>query len=446
MNRTQGDPAFVRGQAPDDFPEPRAADRAPRPSAQPPPLGGARPWLIALLVASAVGAIFSAVSTSDFMQHLDRQVHSIHCSFIPGTGSEIGESGCRTVMMSPWSSFFRESIWGGIPVALWALAVFAFLAYRAAVLLMKGAARRGELLFLLVATGLPAAMTLVYAYLSIAKVGATCKVCVGIYAASAVALLGAFMAWRRAPGALERGGPKPRYALWFAQGVAFVAILSIAYLAFTPRSDQGADRSCGALVRGDDPSGVMISLTDRGSVPAIEVLDPLCPSCRAFDARLDASSLGDDLALKGVLFPLDSRCNWMVTEELHPGACLVSEAVLCANGLGAQKDPAAARAVLDWAFAHQEELRTLAKTDEGALKRTIETNFPNVKGCVGGYAAKNKLTRSLRWAVANAIPVLTPQLFVRDTRVCDEDTDLGLEYTLRRLLDKGPAPAQEARR
>ena len=42
--------------------------------------------------------------------------------------------------------------------------------------------------------------------------------------------------------------------------------------------------------------------------------------------------------------------------------------------------------------------------------------------------------RSLRWAVANALPVMTPQLFVNGTRLCDEDTDLGLEYTLTRML------------
>ena len=43
-------------------------------------------------------------------------------------------------------------------------------------------------------------------------------------------------------------------------------------------------------------------------------------------------------------------------------------------------------------------------------------------------------TKSLRWAVANAIPVLTPQLFVGNSRMCDEDTDLGLEYTLHQML------------
>ncbi len=58
-----------------------------------------------------------------------------------------------------------------------------------------------------------------------------------------------------------------------------------------------------------------------------------------------------------------------------------------------------------------------------------------------------KLNKSLRWAVSNAVPVLTPQLYVRGQKVCDEDTDLGLEYALTRMLDAqelGSVQAREA--
>ena len=204
---------------------------------------------------------------------------------------------------------------------------------------------------------------------------------------------------------------------------------------------------CGSLVRADDPAGVMIPLSSRpGGTAAIEVLDPLCPSCKAFDARLAASSLGERLDLQGVLFPLDSTCNWMVTESIHPGACAVSEAVLCAAGLGSkQKSAADAGAVLTWAFAHQADLRALAAKDEGALRARLEREFPRVKGCLGSAVVKSKLTKSLRWAVANAIPVLTPQLFVGASRVCDEDPDLGLEDTLTRMLSP-EAERERARR
>jgi hypothetical protein len=39
----------------------------------------------------------------------------------------------------------------------------------------------------------------------------------------------------------------------------------------------------------------------------------------------------------------------------------------------------------------------------------------------------------LRYIVNNHLPVSTPQMFVGETRLCDEDTDMGLGYTMRRL-------------
>ena len=69
---------------------------------------------------------------------------------------------------------------------------------------------------------------------------------------------------------------------------------------------------------------------DARGTGAIAVLDPLCPACRAFDRRLSASGLRDKMSLRMALFPLDDKCNWMVKKALHPGACAVSEAVLCA--------------------------------------------------------------------------------------------------------------------
>lgn len=389
-----------------------------------------RNGLVVVLAAAILGAIFASVSTNDFMQHLDRQVHAIHCSFIPGAGREMGESGCKTVMMSPYSSFFRESVWGGVPVSLWALATFAYLVYRAGLLLWRGKPTRNETLFLVAATLLPVGMTLIFSFLSMSKVGATCKVCVGIYFSSALVFIGALVAHRSNNTAPDFAAAGAKYATWFGEGVAFVAVLTAVYLSFAPDSPaKNTVSGCGSLVSADDPGQVMLPLVTGGGESAIEVLDPLCPSCKAFDTRLNASSLRDRLDLKGVLFPLDNACNWMVTEAVHPGACAVSEALLCAG-----KDEASVHEMLRWAFAHQEELRTTAASSDAAIRSKIEAAFPKVKGCLGSPLVKQKLTKSLRWAVANAIPVLTPQLFVGNARMCDEDTDLGLEYTLSRLL------------
>ena len=46
---------------------------------------------------------------------------------------------------------------------------------------------------------------------------------------------------------------------------------------------------------------------------------------------------------------------------------------------------------------------------------------------------KLKLNHQLHFAADNAIPVSTPQMYLGDLKVCDEDTDLGLRYTLGQL-------------
>jgi hypothetical protein len=275
-------------------------------------------------------------------------------------------------------------------------------------------------------------MSVLYGYISVTRVGAMCKVCVGMYATSGALLLGALLAHVQADEAPAGAPvPLPQYGRWFGEGVLYVAVLSLAYVLFAPASPKSL-QGCGTLVTKGD-SGIMIPLGQtRGGTPAITVVDPLCPACKGFDERMQASDLYRNLSVQAVLFPLDRACNWMVTESLHPGACAVSEAMLC--------DKTAAEAILAWAFANQAPLRELASTDDAGIRQRIESQFPTVKGCLGSSRIQNQLNKSLRWAVANALPVLTPQLFIGDTRVCDEDTDLGLEYTVARML-RGETPS-----
>src|SRR5512143_616924 len=180
------DPAFTEGLG-DELPSlgRRSDDGSAAPPRRRDP-GAARVPLLVALGGALLGALFSGVSTADFMAHLDRQVHAITCSFVPGAAKEIAESGCRTVMMSPYSSFFREQLWGGVPVSLWALAVFAWLAHRAALLAWRGDATRGETKVLLLGSLLPVAASVVFGVLAAWKLDALCKVCVGIYGSSAI--------------------------------------------------------------------------------------------------------------------------------------------------------------------------------------------------------------------------------------------------------------------
>lgn len=395
------------------------------------PSARGRGWLILLGAAALFGAVMAGVSTRDFISHLDGQVHAVSCSVMPGGEAVIGASGCKEAMLSPWSSFFRTRYWGGLPVALLGFAVFAFIgALSFAVAIRRDISRR-DTGFLLLATLVPVGASAIWGTLAATRLGEFCQVCVGMYVASAAMFVFAVIAHLRAsPG----GGPWPwsRFGLWFVEGLLAVALLSGVYAMRTPE-DRKSLAGCGTLVAPEDPKGVLLTFPGPGTTPTLAVLDPLCPACRSFDERLKLSALDQRLAMKVLLFPLDSTCNWMVKTSLHPGACQVSEAMLCS--------PAEADKILAWAFENQEHLLKLGADDAKALTAEITARWPASKGCVGSSRAKDKITSGLRWAVENALPVLTPQLYVGGKRMCDEDTDLGLEFTLHHMIEDHDNPS-----
>jgi len=416
-----------------------------------------------LALAAVAGLVFASVSTLDFVQHLDRQVHDLHCSFVPGLVEADQESkGCQVTLLSPYSSVMRTSLWGGIPISLGAMAVFAFLLFRAIEVLTAPVARlRTAASIALATTMIPVLASSVMGYIAFTELHAACKLCIGIYISSGVALLMAGLGWlmaRKAALALEltideSGGdtPRPRAALaWSsaaAQAFGFVMVPVVAYATVIPDYSEYIG-TCGALIEPDDPYGVMVPMGgSTGGVPTIEVFDPLCPACRGFEERLHASGLDARLQRTALMFPLDSECNWMVTRSLHPGACRVSEAVLC----GADDAAVGVDAVVQWAFEHQEELTEAGKRDPESVTSTIAGRFPSLRDCLGSAEVKSRINKSLRWTVSNELPVMTPQLYVAGVKLCDEDSDLGLDFTLHEMLErhaagslKSDAPAAEA--
>ena len=144
----------------------------------------------------------------------------------------------------------------------------------------------------------------------------------------------------------------------------------------------------------------------------------------AFHERLVADEVFDKLDVTLVMFPLEPSCNWMLDRSLHPGACVVSGAVLCAGDK--------ARAALEWAYDNQDKLRDAGKRGPARSRENLRALGPGLAAC----AAEKKivqLNQELHYAANNHVPVSTPQMFLGDRRVCDEDTDLGLTYTLAQL-------------
>ena len=90
--------------------------------------------------------------------------------------------------------------------------------------------------------------------------------------------------------------------------------------------------------------------------------------------------------------------------------------------------------MLEWAFAEQTSLTAAGKTSEAALKARIEQRWGKaLVDCTDSRDAKATLNKHLHFAAENNVPVSTPQVFLGKRRLCDEDTDLGLRFTLKQL-------------
>jgi uncharacterized membrane protein len=391
------------------------------------------PLTLLLLIAAVAGFIFASVSTYDFVAHLDRQVHGIHCSFLLGLGpTETANTGCHVTLMSPYSSVWRGSIWGGLPISLPAMSVFAFIAFWALWIGARGRDRDpSTAAFTLAAVALPAVASLFMAYISLTQLHAVCKLCMGIYVSSATALVCGVVLFLRARGqrtSFSSSASSPAVlAGAFGLGVLFVAVPVTTYAISAPDFSRFIG-SCGELAH-PDGGQALIALGPQGrQTSMVEMLDPLCPSCRGFEARFSAMPVHEQISRQVLLFPLDNTCNWMIGDSIHPGACSISEAMLCAKDRADQ--------VLAWSFENQEAIVEATRADPKAAARMVGEKFPELASCVGSSAARAKLNLALRFAVKNHLQVLTPQVFVNGLRLCDEDTDLGLDFALPRLIER----------
>lgn len=378
------------------------------------------------LSGSALGLVFAGLSTLDYARHLDRKLHDVHCSLIPGlTAGSDEENPCRAAMYSIYSAVFRGQYWGGVPISLFALGAFSFFAAFSLYLLFSGpSASRKAYQFFAVTGVSPALVSIAMFVISVAKLGSLCKTCVGIYVASALLALGA--AWGMRDLRADPAGAPLRPILWLAALGVATAIPALAYVAALPNHRPFID-GCGKIAKTVEAHGALVKMkTPESKRAAIVFEDPLCPTCKAFHQRIVGEGAFDRLDAQVVLFPLDSDCNWMLTEALHKGACTLSKAVICGGDR--------ARQVLEWAYDEQEALAKAGKAGDAPLRDRIRERWGiEMISCIDSAATKARLNHHLHFASDNSVPVSTPQLYLGDRKVCDEDTDLGLRYTLTQL-------------
>lgn len=429
------------------------------------------------VVASSLGVFFSAFSTHDYALHLDRQLHNTHCSFVPGlTDATAGTNACTTAMYSPYSALLRDQYWGGIPISLFALGAYAFFLATSVYLLTAGnaASKRIWQGFGLAALT-PICASAVMFFISLTRLGAFCKLCVGLYGASILLFIAGVSALRKAGGVplsadatipdlhpygampqktqgmTPYGYPEPAYAVppppvpsplealggvptghvlvipvLFAALGLFAASPALIYIAALPDYTPYLT-GCGKLPEPADKNNVLVKMRGvQAKEQALLVVDPLCPTCKGFHERLISEGVLDHLDARVMIFPLDSECNWMLDRPLHPGACVLAKAFICGESSGK------ARQILDWSYENQEELAGLGKVGKDQLRAKVRARFPEVDACIDAKETKVRLDKTLLFAVDNKIQISTPQLYIGEsaTRICDEDTDLGLRYTL----------------
>lgn len=389
-------------------------------------------FLILSALGALIGLIFSYFSTADFAKHLDRQIHTINCSLLPGI-TEVGlaeESGCRTAMMSEYSSLWREKYWGGIPVSLPAVGIFLFALVTAlwALLFKKGGEKSAGLA--LAVTGLiTVGASIFFFFISVEKLQVLCKVCAGIYLGSVILFVGGLLTliWSFKSGEGEQeGGTVWKFPLLLVQLALFTFLPVYVYAKNLPDYDKYV-LGCGELKQAEDKYNVQLPIKSDGSKDALFVIDPLCPACKVFHSRLKALPEYSDLKVRILLLPLDKECNWMLSDSLHPGACFLSKALLCAKENAMQ--------VLDFIYENQEEFRVTAMGDINKIRKAMFEKFPGLSGCVDSKQTKILMNNVLHHAVKLSLPLLTPQLYIEGSRLCDEDTDLGLKYALKKIFE-----------
>jgi uncharacterized membrane protein len=392
-----------------------------------------RATLVAL-IASALGLVFAAYSTYDYAQQLDRQVHAVHCSFIPGAPvSSDADNACKAALFSPYSAIFRATYWGGVPISLFGLGAFAFFIGFAVYLRLgdRRLPRSAYPTFVALTLG-PLAVSVLMLTISLTHLHALCKLCVGIYVSSLILAVSAFLGMRSHAREAETAGNGRALGVWtpiaalLALGISVLAP-ALVYVASLPEYRPLLDK-CGKLATMSDPHHGLLKIpTARPTRAVVLFEDPLCPTCKAFHERLVDEGIFEQLDVTMAMFPLDSECNWMLDRALHPGACVLAKAVICGGN-------AKARAVLEWAYDQQDSLRELGKKGAAALTAKVSERWgQEIASCVTGKQVDIQLNQELHFAASNHIPVSTPQMFLGDERICDEDTDLGLKYTLAQL-------------
>ena len=354
------------------------------------------------------GLVFAGVSTYDFVQHLDRQVHSLHCSFIPGGARE------RATGLSGRDD---EPVLVGVPHAACGAAFRSrcprwrcsrsSLFYAIDLLLTRRKDDPRATAFLALAT-CAAGADVDHDADDLAHEARHDVQAVRRHLHGERAVPD-----RRDHAVAPRGRPRARVGDASKNGAQRSSTGRGARAA-----SNGSSRRCSASAsrssrarrcstsrwrpitasssaraarsrKPDDTYGVMVHgrsapratprphRDPRSAVPRVQGVRA---AARGVGLRRPARSQGDPV-------PARQHCNWMITETTHPGACTVSEAVLCAGDKRARGDRVGVR-------GPGPRSARRPKADPAAAARIVKQRFPelaSVRRLAGGEVAAQQV-------------------------------------------------------
>lgn len=359
-------------------------------SATSPRLGsGARVEFAVALALSVAGLTVSAL-----LARLHAQAHGGATSFCA-----LSETvNCDRVALSPFS------VQLGLPIAVWGVLGYALMAGLAA----SGLARRrpestwpAGLLLLLSAAAAVASVTL--AVVSKVAIGAWCPLCVVSWLVS-FGLLAA--AWRACRGPGAGGAIREDLAAWrvrpFRAGAVVLLLLGGVALtsAVYPRY---WERRPSSIRKAPPQVTDLAALASAGPLLVFEYTDYECPFCARMHEETRALAHRPDVTFVRRHFPLDPACNSAVKRQVHPSACALARAGICAEAQGRLAE------MEDALFANQRD-----RAPVEALASRLRLDLERFRACLSSPETERRLAADVAAGVRDGVRA-TPSYVVGGT-------------------------------
>lgn len=382
-----------------------------------------RRLLFAIGIICCMGAILAAFSTH---QHLRLARYGFEQESFCAISETIN---CDLVNASTYSEVF------GVPIAWWGVIFFGLIALMS----FSGAVSRKQrratvsIAFFMALAGIPYCIYL--AYVSFFIIETVCVECLGMYAVNLAAAVGLFyalgMPLRRAPsyivdyavasfGGTNRLGFK--HAAWIhviiialVFGTGWITILHIQskdkHAAHRENiEEQLKSHYAQPIYPFKTQHSWAVWGNPKAKVRLVEFSEFQCPFCKvsSFTVKPYLHQFRRDMAYYFVNYPLDPICNPDVDRPMHPIACYLSKAGICADERG-----------IFWEY-HDELFRNQQQMTKELALDIAEANFDwdrnELHKCIASPETEEKLRKEVD--VGRQIPILgTPTLFLNGRKI-----------------------------